>query len=300
MIDRQGTREGMGSRRKFVGNFATGALVRACLLRAMSFCTLLLLASATATPLAAADSTAEKPDIWIVTLGGWGVLEPRFEGAKHDTVNFRPLFNIRKEGAKEWLVLPNDGFDFEFIETSNFRAGPVANWHWQRSVTGDIPRGYKHFGSVDLSIEGGAFAEFWPTDALRTRAELRHSVIGGKGMVADFSADAVWRPVPAMTVTAGPRLSLADSDFMHAYYNVDPALSGARGWPVYDAKAGLRSFGAGSMIKYAWSNQWTTMAFVEYQRLAGSAGDSPIIDLRGTENQVSVGLGASYTFSLGR
>ena len=119
-------------------------------------------------------------------------------------------------------------------------------------------------------------------------------------MVADFSADAVWRPLPALTLTAGPRVSLADSDFMHAYYTVDAALAAARGWPAFDAKAGLRSFGAGSMIKYAWSNQWTTTAFVEYQRLAGSAGDSPLIDLRGTENQVSVGLGASYTFSLGR
>ena len=87
---------------------------------------------------------------------------------------------------------------------------------------------------------------------------------------------------------------------MRAYYTVDANLAAARGLPEYSAKAGLRSYGAGSMLKYTWSDHWTTMGFVEYQRLAGAAGDSPLIDLRGTENQVSVGVGATYTFTIGR
>ena len=268
--------------------------------RSIGTALLAALAFGAATPAAAEDAPGGKPDIWIVTLGGWGVLEPRFEGARRNTLNFRPLLNVRREGEKEWLTLPNDGFDFEFVETSNFRAGAVANWHWQRDVAGGTPRGFKHIGSVDLSIEGGAFAEYWPTPSLRTRVEVRNSIIGGKGLVGDVSADAVWRPVPAMVVTAGPRLSLANTDFMHTYYTIDPALAAATGLPAYEAKAGLRSVGAGSMVKYTWSNNWTTMAFIEYQRLAGSAGDSPLIDLRGTENQVSVGLGATYTFTIGR
>ena len=140
---------------------------------------LLVVAAGLSSPLVAEDAPGSKPDIWIVAVGGWGVLEPRFEGAKKDSLNFRPFFNAHKEGVREWLALPNDGFDFELIETDNFRAGPVANWHWQRDVSGGIPRGFKHIGSVDLSIEAGAFAEFWPSEALRTRVELRHSVIGG-------------------------------------------------------------------------------------------------------------------------
>ena len=256
--------------------------------------------SAGSVPLLADDAPGSKPDIWIVTVGSWAVLEPKFEGARRDSLNFRPLFSIRREGEREWLTLPNDGFDFEFIETDNFRAGAVANWHSQRDVTGGVPRGFRHIGSIDLSFEGGAFAEFWPSEVLRTRMELRHGVIGGKGTIADVSADAVWRPTPAVVVTLGPRLSVADSDFMRAYYTVDANLAAARGLPAYNAQAGLRSYGAGSMFKYKWSDNWTTMSFVEYQRLAGSAGNSPLIDLRGTENQVSVGLGATYTFTIGR
>ena len=248
------------------------------------------------------ESTGQdKPDLWNVTIGSWAVLEPKFEGARHNSFAGRPILNVRKEGSRDWLVLPNDGFDFELFETDNFRAGPVANWHWQRDVGGSAPRGFRHIGSVDLSVEAGAFAEFWPSNYLRTRVEMRHSVIGGKGIVADLTADGVWRPRPDLVLTAGPRISVADSDFMHAYYTIGPAQQNAAfNLPAYDAKAGLRSVGAGSMIKYNWTEQWATMSFIEFQRLAGSAGDSPVITSHGTRDQVSVGVGLSYSFSVGR
>lgn len=254
--------------------------------------------------LAAEDAPGSKPDIWLVTVGSWAVLEPNFEGSKHVSINARPIFNIRKEGAREWLVLPNDGFDIELVETDNFRAGPVGNWHWQRDVSasnGSVsPRGYRRIGKVDLSLEAGGFAEYWPSNALRTRMEVRHSVIGGRGMIADFTADALWRPTPALLFTAGPRLSVADSDFMRAYYAIDSAQSASLNLPTYAAKAGLRSMGAGTMSKYTWSENWATMTFAEYQRLSGEAGDSPVISTHGTRDQLSFGIGASYTFSVGR
>lgn len=273
--------------------------------KALAVALAMLLALMLALPqrLSAEDAPGSKPDIWLVTVGSWAVFEPRFEGSSHFSTNARPIFNIRKEGSREWLVLPNDGFDFELIETDNFRAGPVGNWHWQRHIgsgTGLSPRGFKRIGSVDLSLEAGGFAEYWPTNAFRTRAELRHSVIGGKGMIADLTADAVWRATPALLFTAGPRISIADSDFMRAYYAVDAAQSAALNLPAYAAKAGLRSMGAGTMGKYTWTENWATMTFVEYQRLSGDAGDSPVISTHGTRDQISVGAGVSYTFSVGR
>ena len=54
------------------------------------------------------------------------------------------------------------------------------------------------------------------------------------------------------------------------------------------------------MAKYTWSENWATMTFAEYQRLSGDAGDSPVISAHGTRDQVSVGAGVSYTFSVGR
>jgi outer membrane protein len=237
-----------------------------------------------------------KPNLWLVTVGGFAVVEPRFEGSDKLEAGFRPIFSFRKAGSREWMSLPNDGFDFELIETDNFRAGPVANVRWARGSSGQ--RGFKDVGTIDLSLEAGAFVEYWPARWFRTRAELRGAVVGGDGFVADFSADAVWRPAAAWRFAAGPRLTIADADFMASYYGIDDQQAAITGLPTYHAGAGIKSVGAGTSAQYKWSEAWTTTAFVEYQRLAGSAGDSPLIDNGGSADQVKFGLGVTYTFAV--
>jgi MipA family protein len=37
-------------------------------------------------------------------------------------------------------------------------------------------------------------------------------------------------------------------------------------------------------------------AYVEYERLLGDAAKSPLVTLRGSPNQTTVGIGASYAF----
>src|SRR5258706_73708 len=59
---------------------------------------------------------------WIVTVGAFGDLEPRFEGARRHGFGYQPIIDYRAVGGREWLNLPNDGFDFALIETQTFRA----------------------------------------------------------------------------------------------------------------------------------------------------------------------------------
>ena len=127
---------------------------------------------------------------WIITLGGYGDLEPKFEGARHHTFWFHPIIDFRAVGSREWLSLPNDGFDFPLIVTDSFRAGPVVNGRWERDVS-SLVRGFRHVSTIELSAEAGVFAEWWPAGFLRTRVEARDAVFGASGIVADLSADAV-------------------------------------------------------------------------------------------------------------
>jgi len=245
------------------------------------------------------QSSAARQSGWVVTLGGYGDLEPKFEGARHQGLWFHPIIDYRDVGSREWLSLPNDGFDFPLIVTEGFRAGPVVNGRWERDVS-SLVRGFRRVRSIDLSAEAGVFAEWWPVEYLRTRVEVRDAVFGARGIVADLSTDGVWRPGDRWTLSAGPRLSLADAAFMQSYYSVDTAQSIRSGLPVYSAPAGIRSFGAGSLAKYKWSESISTMAFVEYQRLWTAAAESPLIDDRGSPNQLTVGVGMSFTFVVGR
>ena len=58
------------------------------------------------------------------------------------------------------------------------------------------------------------------------------------------------------------------------------------------------SYGAGSQIEYFWNPQWQTHALFEYERITGSAADSPLVTMRGSPNQFTFGVGATYTFGM--
>ncbi|MDQ8730232.1 MipA/OmpV family protein [Bradyrhizobium sp. LHD-71] len=231
---------------------------------------------------------------WLVTVGAWTYAQPEFEGSNDLTFGASPIINIRRRGEREWLSLPNDHGGPTLFSTANFRFGPSFNFVRERDDD-DALRG---LGSVDWALEVGAFAEFWPADFFRTRVEVRRGFNGHEGFVADLSADAVWRLAPAWTLTAGPRLSVADGEYMSTYFSVSPFQSITSGLARYDAKGGFKSAGVGSSLTYQWTPAVATTAFVEYERLLGDAAKSPIVEDRGSPDQLTVGMGVKYTFSV--
>src|SRR6516164_7816947 len=96
-----------------------------------SFFAMLCALACAAGPSRAVDLSAPSGDLppsaWIITLGGYGVLEPTYEGSKRYILGFKPLGEIRQADDKEWLSFPNDSFDYNLFETSNFRTGPSVN-----------------------------------------------------------------------------------------------------------------------------------------------------------------------------
>jgi len=65
---------------------------------------------------------------------------------------------------------------------------------------------------------------------------------------------------------------------------------------VFEARGGAHSVGFGSQVTYRINPQWEVHAYVEYEKLLGDAANSPLVTLRGSSNQTTVGLGASYSF----
>ena len=252
-------------------------------------------------PVLAVDAPDAKPALWIITFGNYGVFEPKAEGSKAYQITGRPIFNVRQSTDREWLSLPNDSIDYELIETDQLRAGPVVNGRLGRTGS-TADRGSRELSLVghlvSVSLEAGAFVDYWPVDWLRTRVEVRAAAVGGAGVISDLNVDAVWRPNTALTVNAGPRLSIANGAFMDTYYGVSAAQAATLRVSKFDADAGVRSYGVGVGFKYKFTPRFSGLGFAEYQRLAGSAVDSPLIASLGTPNQVSVGLGASYDFHL--
>ncbi len=51
------------------------------------------------------------PSAWNIDIGGYGVLEPIYEGSKHCNMTLKPGFEFWQAGEREWLPFPNDAFD---------------------------------------------------------------------------------------------------------------------------------------------------------------------------------------------
>lgn len=234
---------------------------------------------------------------WTVTLGAEGRVLPTYEGSSNYRFLPVPLFDIRRAGTPRHFQSPRDGASIGIVEFDNFRLGPTLKVRLPRREGDDAK--LRGLGDVNFAVELGGFAEYWFTPWLRARGELRQGVSGHHGLTGDLAADVVVPVTPQLTLSGGPRLSFDSGKTMQTYFGVDPAQSVLSGLPVYNPSGGVRSYGAGVMARYEITPQWATHLFVEYERLIGSAADSPLVALRGSRDQVTTGLGVTYSFDVG-
>jgi outer membrane protein len=158
---------------------------------------------------------------------------------------------------------------------------------------------------VDYAAQVGAFANFWPVSWLRLRGEVRQGIGGETGITGDIFLDAVV-PVGQWTISAGPRVTLQTAAATSPYFSITAAQAitanalqpGLGTLTAYNAGGGLYSYGAGTQLQYTFNPTWTAHAFVEYQRLTDSAAGSPLVTQRGSPNQLTYGLGATYSFNM--
>ena len=149
------------------------------------------------------------------------------------------------------------------------------------------------------ALEPGLFGELWAVaDTVRLRGEIRYGVNGYHGVVGNLSADYVAR-VGKWTLSAGPRVAVAGKDYMDTYFGVTSADAAANSRvTAYAPDAGVKSVGLAAAATYKWNDQFSTTVRGGYDRLVGSAADSPIVRNIGSRDQFSVGATASYTFDI--
>jgi MipA family protein len=234
---------------------------------------------------------------WVVTVGGYAVAEPQFPGSKSYTAAFWPTLDIHRAGAREWLTLPTDAYSITAYQTANFRFGAAGDYLLERNHNDDSAlRGLR---DINYTIELGAFAEYYPVPFLRTRVELLQGITGAEGFVANLSADYIYRPNDSWLFTFGPRLQFANTQYESEFFSVNAVESARSGLPAFHASGGLNSAGFDVTARYYFNDRFSVRAFADWERLVGDGADSPIVKLRGSDNQFEVGVGAAYRFTYG-
>jgi MipA family protein len=233
---------------------------------------------------------------WTVTVGAGVELKPNFEGSRHSMLSPVPFFSVRRAGTPEQFRTTRDGISFSLFDYGRFRAGPAGRLEMTRDA-GRFQE-LRGLGNVNLTVELGGFAEYYPVDWLRTRVEVLQGVTGHHGLVADFSADVIVPLRDRLTFSAGPRFSVTDTRALGPRFGITPMQAAASGLPAFHTKGGAHSVGVGGQLIYHYDPQWEVRPYVEYDRLLGSAAQSPLVRFRGSANQVTVGIGVSYSFDV--
>ena len=244
------------------------------------------------------DKSAPKAEEgWTVTVGAEGRFTPSYEGSKNYDWMVLPLFDIRPMGTPARFHSPRDGFGVTLFESGKFTAGPVAFVEFARRSS-KKNAALNGIENVDHAYELGAFAEYWAYDWLRAHAELRKGFAGHHGVILDLALDFVMPAPGGLTLSAGPRMRVSDSSGNARYFDISPLESAVSGLPAYSANGGIRTVGAGTQVIKQWNPEWATHAFIEYDRLVGDAADSPLVQLRGNANQLTLGAGFAYSFDI--
>lgn len=233
---------------------------------------------------------------WTVKVGVGGEYRPDFEGANRSMLSPVPIFSIRRAGKADQFRGPRDSAGISFIEMAGFRVGPAFKYVAARNAA-DFAE-LRGLGDVNAAIELGGFVDYFPVDWLRGRVEVLKGFGGHHGVVANFSADLIVPVAPQWTLSGGPRFTLQSTAATAPYFGINPAQAMASGLPQFNARGGAHSAGAGAQLRYQYNPQWEVHTYVEYQRLLGDAAASPLVQQRGSPNQLTVGLGASYSFDV--
>jgi outer membrane protein len=255
----------------------------------------ILIACAALVPAWTAASAQESDDL-RVRVGLGAQVRPEFIGA--DSTEVAPLgrFNIARGSDPFKFSAPDYSFGIPLVSSGGFSVGPAANIASGRKNSDlDVP-----VGKVKTTIEAGAFASYQLTDSLYLRAEALKGLGGHKGVVGTIGADQIWRNGDKYVFSIGPRVLFSDSRYQRAYFGVTPAAALASGLPAYRPSGGIHGVAAASSMSYQFNPRWGVFGYGRYERLVGDAAKSPIVRELGSRNQLSGGLGLSYTFTMKR
>ncbi len=244
-----------------------------------------------ATPAAAQDE-----DDYRVRVGLGGQLKPKFIGS--DETQVLPLFDLDiARGDNEFAFeAPDDSFGIRLFSKGGFSVGPAAHIQSKRKES-DVGA---PVGKVKTTFEVGGFAEYELSESFRLRADLRKGLGGHDGVVGSLGADYIRRDGDRYVFSIGPRALFSSSRFQRAYFGVDDEAALASGLPTYRPDGGIYAVAAASGLSYQFTPQFGMFGYARYEHLVGDAADSPIVREFGSRNQLSGGIGLSYTFNISR
>ncbi len=240
-------------------------------------------------------------DVTAVRIGAGPAVLPVYMGDDRYKIRGVPVISFR---YRDWFEIDNNELKITGLSKlvnarasvgkGRLRFGPLVSVDFGRNESNS--NDLTGLGDVGTSIELGAFLgySFGP---VRASIRARHDVAGGhSGALAKGNLSlAIYRD-KKLAIGSNLSTTWASSNYMNAYFGVDAGQSAASGLPVYRPGSSFRDVAIGVSSNYTFNQNFSVISNVRYSRLLGGAKSSPLVQQRGSVNQVSFTTYVIYSF----
>ena len=252
---------------------------------------------------AAAEERAAKD--WRVSIGSGLIVAPAFTGARDYTLLLVP--DLRVAYKELFFANVRDGIGYALLDAGGWRAGPVVTYTFPREegeggsifrIAGRSSDALQGMGDVDGTASLGGFAEY-SLSPYKVRLHLQQGVNGHQGLLGEMKISyggTLTYNGPPLIYSFGPHIKFGDQRYLNAYWGITPEQSTRSGLETYSADAGLIAYGLNGFARLPLTGSFSASLLLGFDRLAAPVADSPLIRVRGAENQVMGGFFLGYAF----
>lgn len=234
---------------------------------------------------------------WDIRAGVGALYQPDYEGSDDYEVSPLPMLmiNYRDLVFLRGPTLGVNAFTWQGERAgSKLQIGPLLRYQFGRDEgDNDALRG---MGDIDGSFEIGGFINYGlgPWSAGLT---LFQDVSGSHdGLTAKLSAGHRLPLGPQLMLRSEISAAWASDDYVATFFGVTAAQSTRSGMRQYAPEAGFKDVGISFNLDYKLTESWGLTGQVAYKRLLSDAADSPLVEDRGSADQLTTGLFVTYKF----
>lgn len=234
---------------------------------------------------------------WDIRLGAGALYQPDYEGSDDYEVAPLPLVMI---SYKDLVFLRGPSLGVNAFTwqgprpTDKLQLGPLVRYQSGRDQ--DDNDDLRGMGDIDSGAELGAFLNYsaGPWSAGMT---VFQDISGAHdGLTAKFAGGYRHSFGPKLRARAELSTTWANDDYTESFFGVSALQSQRSGMRRFQAEGGIKDVGLTLDLDYSLTENWGLTGRLGYKRLLGDAADSPLVEDRGSPDQLMTGLFLSYKF----
>jgi outer membrane protein len=239
------------------------------------------------------DEASRKDVVWTLGLGAGFV--PDYQGSSDNEAVPFPFAKVYWRTGR-YIELAGNKLRANLLANNSFELGPVLRYNAGRD---DVDNNrVDRLRKIDESVELGGYAAYRFNQWMFALGAVTDVSDGHDGTLARLKVAYTYliEGSRVRNVRFGAYTTYADSSYMDSFFSIDANNASRSGLRIFDAESGLLDLGVDVSVLYEISQEWHLIFAGNYARLLGDAADSPVVDDEGSENQLVLGVVATYTF----